>query len=146
MRPFQRQCISSIVSSANGWGRILPASWCRVLLSRARVCSRKKRFTRGPYMMSGRSKQTIQFLAQFLAKPLAGLCLIVSMDAALADNVTPVLSENSIRWRFSHATFPAMRETFPVSSRKFPVQVRRELWRNQLTYSRKTEPSSRLRG
>jgi hypothetical protein len=35
---------------------------------------------------------------------------------------------------------------FPVSSRKFPVQVRREFWRNQLTYGRKTEPSSRLRG
>ena len=49
----------------------------------------------------------------------------------------PVLSENFIRWRFSHASFPAMRETFPVSSTKFPVQVRREFWRNQLTYSRK---------
>jgi hypothetical protein len=32
---------------------------------------------------------------------------------------------------------------FPVSSRKFPVQVRREFWRNQLTYRRKTEPSTR---
>ena len=35
---------------------------------------------------------------------------------------------------------------FPVSSRKFPVQLRREFRCNQLTYSRKTEPSSRLRG
>ena len=54
-----------------------------------------------------------------------------------------VLSENPIRWRFSHATFPAMREIFPVSSKKFPVQVRREFWRKWLTYRRKTEPSSR---
>jgi len=35
---------------------------------------------------------------------------------------------------------------FPVSCRKFPVQVRREFGCNQLTYSQKTELSSRFRG
>ena len=58
----------------------------------------------------------------------------------------PVLSEISIRWRFSQRFSLFCGKQFPVSSTKFPVLMRREFGCNQLTYSRKTKSSSHLRG